>query len=119
MKIANLLTNLEFHADAGNAQPLLVDPHGRVIRFMLRPGQSIREHSAPNSPFYVVVVKGQGMFAGSDGVEQQVGPGTLLAFDPDEPHSVRALNEDLVFVGILHGVPGMRPERTGGELGRG
>lgn len=118
MRSANLLADLQFHADAANAQPLWVDQYGRVIRFMLRPGQSIREHSVPTSPFYVVVVKGQGLFTGADGVEQRVGPGTLLTFDPNEAHTVAALDEELVFVGILHGAPGTRPEHTGGELGR-
>jgi quercetin dioxygenase-like cupin family protein len=71
----------------------------------LKPGQSIREHNAPNSPFFVVVLQGKGIFAGGDGIEQTLGPNTLLIFDPGENHFIRGLDE-LVFVGFLHEVPG-------------
>ncbi len=118
MRTTHLLENLEFHESAPNAQPLYVDEHGRALRFTLKPGQSIREHDAPHSPFYIVVLKGQGVFAGDDGKEQQFGPNALLIFEPGECHSVRALDEELVFVGFLHGVSGARPGRAGGELGR-
>ncbi len=55
MRTTHLLEDLEFHESAPNAAPLYVDEHGRVLRFTLKPGQSIREHDAPHSPFYVVV----------------------------------------------------------------
>ncbi len=56
------------------------------------------------------------MFAGRDGKEQEFGPNSLLVFDTGEKHSVRALDEDLVFVGFLHGAPGTRPGKVGGLL---
>ena len=118
MRTTQLLEALEFHEPAPYAQPLYVAEHGRVLRFTLKPGQSISEHDAPHSPFYVVVLKGRGAFAGDDGKEQQFGPNALLIFDPGECHTVRALDEELVFVGFLHGVPGTRPGYVGGELGR-
>ena len=117
MRTMKLLEALEFHESNPYAQPLLVDRHGRVIRFSLRPGQSIREHSASDSPFYAIVLKGHGIFVGADGEELQVGPDTLLAFEPGENHELRALDEEFVFVGILYGVPGTRPDHVGGELG--
>lgn len=103
MKTTDMLEGLEFHDKDPYAQPLFVDKTGRVLRFALRPGQSIREHNVPGSPFYIVVLKGQGMFAGSDGKEQRFGPNSLLVFDPGENHLIRALDEELVFVGFLHG----------------
>ncbi|HET7091067.1 MAG TPA: cupin domain-containing protein [Anaerolineae bacterium] len=118
MKTMHLLEGLEFHDKNPNAEPLHVDKNGRVLRFMLKPGQSITEHSAPSSPFYVVVLRGQGMFAGGDGQEQKLGPNTLLIFDPGENHVIRALDEELVFVGFLQGVPGMRPGKVGGKMAR-
>ncbi len=118
MRTTNLLEDLEFHEASPYAQPLHVDEHGRVLRFMLKPGQSIREHNAPHSPFYVVVLKGRGAFAGGDGKEQQFGPNALLIFEPGEDHAVRALDEELVFVGFLHGAPGGPRARVGGELAR-
>jgi quercetin dioxygenase-like cupin family protein len=116
MRTTNLLENLEFHDAHPYAQPLYVDENGRVIRFMLKPGQSITEHDAPSSPFYAVVIKGRGMFAGADGAEREFGPNSILIFDKGETHAVQALDEELVFVGFLHGVEGTRPDKVGGLL---
>ncbi len=117
MKSNQLLEDLEFHDPVPFAQPLLVDQYSRILRWMLKPGQQIAEHKVPDSPFYVVVVQGHGMFAGRDGQEQVYGPGSLLIFEPDEPHTVRAMGEELIFVSFLQAVEGMRSDRTGGEIG--
>ena len=105
MKTYPLLDNLTYRDQNPIAEPLSVDGQGRVLRFTLKPRQSIREHQVPSSPFIVVVLQGQGVFTGGDGAEQTSGPNTLLVFAPGEKHSVRALDEALVFVGILHSVP--------------
>lgn len=105
MKTYRLLENLEFHDKVPYAQPLLVNDEGRVLRFTLHPGQAVREHEAPNSPVYIMVLKGNGYFAGPDGVEQQLGPDTLLVFDRGEKHSLRADTEELVCLVILHEAP--------------
>jgi quercetin dioxygenase-like cupin family protein len=118
MRTQHLLEQLKFHDDHPNSEPLFVDAHGRILRFTLKPGQSIAEHNAPHSPFYVVVLQGHGLFSGSDGKEVQVAPNTLLIFDPAENHTIRALDENLVFVGFLQGIPTTRPDKVGGELGR-
>jgi quercetin dioxygenase-like cupin family protein len=118
MRTEQLLEQLTFHDDHPYSEPLLVDAHGRILRFTLKPGQSIAEHNAPHSPFYVVVLQGHGIFSGRDGKEQKVGPNTLLTFDPAENHAIRALDENLVFVGFLQGVLTTRADRVGGELGR-
>ena len=104
MKFVNLMENWEFSDKGSHAQPLHVDRNGRAILFTLKPGQSIREHNAPSSPFYAVILSGRGSFAGGDNVEHIFGPNTMLVFDPSENHFIQALDE-LVFVGILHGVP--------------
>ncbi len=106
MQAIKLLEKEKFVDKHAHAEPLHVDKNGRVILFTLKPGQTISEHQAPSSPFYVVILSGRGAFTGSDGVEQTVGPNTLLVFDPGEHHAVRAIDEDLAFVGFLHGVPG-------------
>ena len=118
MHMIDILENVEFHATNPFAQPLLVEQTGRILRFALKPGQSIREHNAPSSPFYVVVLQGHGRFSGGDGQSQTIGPSTLLAFAPGENHAIEALDEDLIFVGFLQGAPGARTEITGGEIGR-
>ncbi len=104
MKDINLLENWVFNPKGPHAEPLHVDKNGRAILFTLKPNQSIREHNAPSSPFYVVVLSGQGVFSGEDGIEQKLGPNMLLVFDPAEQHVIRAV-DDLVFVGFLHGAP--------------
>lgn len=118
MKSTQLLDELEFHDPVPFAQPLLVDQNSRILRWMLKPGQQIEAHKVPDSPFYVIVLKGRGMFAGQDGQEQEYGPYSLLIFEQGEVHSVRALGEELVFVSFLKGAETMRPERAGGEIGR-
>ncbi len=106
MQSINLLDNQKFSDKHAHAEPLYADPNGRVILFTLRPGQTIREHNAPSSPFYAVILSGNGIFAGGDGLEYSFGPKTLLIFNPGENHTIRALEEDLVFIGFLHGAPG-------------
>ena len=104
MRSTHLLDNFEFHDEHPYAQPLYVSEDGRVIRFMLKPGQAIEEHNAPSSPFFAIILQGQGVFTGGDGAEQTCGPNTLLIFDAGENHSIRAIDE-LIFLGILHGSP--------------
>jgi len=116
MRTMNLLEDLEFHDHHPYAQPLHVDEDGRVIRWMLKPGQSITEHDAPSSPFYAIVLKGRGIFTDADGSEYEFGPNTILIYDKGESHAVRALDEELIFVGFLHGVEGTRPGKVGGLL---
>jgi quercetin dioxygenase-like cupin family protein len=106
MKTFQLMNDWEFHANAAYAQPLHVTENDRVLRFTLRPGQSVKEHMAPHSPVNIVVLAGQGLFAGADGKEMLYGANSLLVFDAGENHSIRALKEELVFVAFLHGAPG-------------
>ena len=102
MKLVSLLDNLKFGSKDPHAEPVHSERDGRAIVFTLKPGQSIREHNAPSSPFFVVVLKGKGVFAGGDGVEQTCGPNTLLVFDAGEQHTIQSV-EDLAFAGFLHG----------------
>lgn len=118
MKSTQLMEDLVFHDTLPFAQPLLVNQDSRILRWMLKPGQEVVEHKVPHSPFYIVILKGRGLFAGGDGVEQEYGAYSLLIFEPDEIHTVRALDEELIFIGFLQGVETMRPDRTGGEIGR-
>jgi quercetin dioxygenase-like cupin family protein len=105
MKSIDLFENWKFDHTGAHADPLHVDRNSRTILFTLEPEQTIRAYNVPGSPFFVVVLAGQGVFTGSDGVEQVAGANTLLVIEPGEQHTIRAL-EELVFVGFLHGVPG-------------
>ena len=119
MKTVQLLANLQFHDPNPNADPLYVDRYGRVILFALKPGQSIKEHAVPHSPFYAIVVRGHGYFSGRDQAEIRLGPNDLVIFEPGEDHSVRADDEELVFVGFLNGEPTNQSGKIGGEIARG
>ncbi|MCC7165255.1 MAG: hypothetical protein IT331_22335 [Anaerolineae bacterium] len=119
MKAAPLLERLEFDAAKPHAAALYVDKQGRAILWTLEPHQTIHDHRVPESPFYVVILQGHGWFSGADGKEEQFGPNTLLVFETDELHGVRAGDERLVFVGFLHGAPGNVSSKVGGEIGRG
>ena len=114
----SLSDNLEFHSERPNSQPLLVSDWGRVLRFTLNPGQTIRAHEAPHSPFFAVVLEGEGMFASEHGQEQRFGPHALVVFAPGERHTVRALDSRLVFVGFLQAAPGVEPGTLSGEIVR-
>lgn len=105
MKTVALHDNLVFHDRDPYAEPLFVDKTGRVLRFMLQPGQTVSEHTAPSTPVYLVVLEGAGLFSGADGQEERHGPGTLLIFDVGEKHAIRAESEPLVFLAFLHGAP--------------
>lgn len=98
--------NVVFHDRDPFAEPLLVDAAGRILRFALKPGQSVKEHVSPHSPVYLVVLEGVGVFSGGDGQEQRRGAGTLLVVAAGEAHAIRAEDEELVFLAFLHGVPG-------------
>jgi quercetin dioxygenase-like cupin family protein len=106
MKTVMLHDNITYHDNDPFAEPLFVDPTGRILRFALKPGQVVREHNAPHSPVYIIVLEGSGYFSGGDEQEERCGPGTLLIFDTGEEHAMRADDEELVFLAILHGVPG-------------
>jgi quercetin dioxygenase-like cupin family protein len=67
MKSINLFENWEFNETRPHAEPLHVAMNGRTILFTLKPEQTIREHNAPSSPFYAVILSGRGIFAGADG----------------------------------------------------
>lgn len=105
MQMIDLYENWVFHDANPYAEPLVVDQEKRILRFALRPGQTVKEHVAPHSPVHIIVLQGTGIFTGQDGLEQKITTDTLLVFDSGEKHSIRALAEDLVFVAFLHGAP--------------
>jgi quercetin dioxygenase-like cupin family protein len=109
------LDELVFGENDPNAQPLLVDGNARILRFTLRPGQKVKEHRAPHSPLYIVVLSGRGRFTGGEG-SQEAGPNTLLTFAQGETHAIEALDQDLVFLAFLKGVTPGAPESSAGGL---
>ncbi len=105
MQTISLHDKVIFHDNNPYAEPLFVDKDSRILRFALRPGQAVREHMSPNSPVYIMVLKGTGLFSGGDGKEERHGPGTLMVMSAKEVHAIRTDGEELIFLAILHGVP--------------
>ena len=105
MRTIELLAGVEFKEKQPHAQSLHSNKEARALRFAFLPGQRIRAHDAPSSPVHLIVLQGKGVFSGRDGVERECGPGMMVVFDAGEIHTVRALDEDLVYVAIYNGVP--------------
>jgi quercetin dioxygenase-like cupin family protein len=98
MRTYDLSDGVEFNERNAHAQSLHSNEEARVLRFAFLPGQRIDSHDSPTSAVHLVILQGRGMFAGADGVERECGQGMLVAFDAGEPHTVRALDENLVYV---------------------
>ena len=101
MKVEHLLENFKFNDDRPHAETLFNNETSKVIRFSFKPGQELKEHRAPRYKLNIIVLQGKGVFAGEDGQELLVNPMTLLRFEVNELHKVRALEEELVFVAFL------------------
>ena len=101
MRTFDLFESLEFNERDARAESLHSNEEGRALRFAFLPGQRIEPHEAPHSPVHLIILRGRGMFTGVDGVERECGEGMMVVFDAGETHSVRALDEKLVFIAIL------------------
>ena len=107
METFQLLDDLEFFqsGDKAHARALHADHNGRALRWTLLPGQSVQPSTSPSSPVYLVVLQGTGYFTGEDGVERKLRPNEMAVFAPNETHSARAEDENLIFIAILHEAP--------------
>jgi quercetin dioxygenase-like cupin family protein len=100
MRTFDLFEGIEFNERNAHAESLHSNEEGRALRFAFLPGQRIEPHESPHSPVHLIILQGRGMFAGADGVERECSEGMMIAFDSEEPHTVRALDEKLVYVAI-------------------
>lgn len=100
MRTINLFEGIKFNQRNAHAESLHSNEDGRALRFAFLPEQHIKQHEAPHSPIHLIILQGRGMFASGDGVECECSEGMMVAFDAGEPHTVRALDEKLVYVAI-------------------
>ena len=105
MEHVNLMEGIKFNDGHPIAQSIHADKNGRLLQFALEPGQELKEHSNSTSPVYLLILKGEGIFRGEGGAQTVAGPGSIIIYDINEKHSVKAKEEELVFVAILHGSP--------------
>lgn len=78
----------------------------RVVMFRIEPGEEVPVHKS-TSTVLLVIVAGKGTVAGADG-DRRVGPGDIVAYDPQEPHGMRAGGEQLVIAAVIAPRPGTR-----------
>ena len=100
-----LMNNWELYDNVPYAQPLHVSEQGRILRFTLRPGQTVKQHTPPEWPINIVIISGRGLFTGADCLPVEFGADSLVIFDTGETHSIQALDENLVFVAFMQGEP--------------
>jgi quercetin dioxygenase-like cupin family protein len=72
----------------GSRSPVVLhsDDEARAVLISLEPGQELGEHQVKEHAF-VLVVEGMAQVE-SGGASLEAGQGTLLLFEPDEPHTV-------------------------------
>lgn len=66
-------------------------PAVRLVVFRIEPGQEVAVHTSDGAVL-LTVLSGSGTVAGSEG-SREVGPGSVVAYAPREPHSMRAGSE--------------------------
>jgi quercetin dioxygenase-like cupin family protein len=79
---------LEIETPEGSRSPVVLhsDDEGRAVLIGLKPGQRLGDHQVKEHAF-LVVVDGTALVE-ADGETVSAGPGTLVAFEPDERHAV-------------------------------
>jgi quercetin dioxygenase-like cupin family protein len=81
-------------------------PDVRLVVFRIAPGQAVAAHTSP-STVLLHVVSGAGVVSGAEG-ERDVKAGEVVAYAPDEPHSMRATDRELVLLAAIAPRPGGR-----------
>jgi quercetin dioxygenase-like cupin family protein len=103
MKLVRMLEDLTFDEVGLYAQNINTDQVGKIIRYMLKEGQTLEERRPPYVPVYYVVLQGTAHVSKeSTGEQTDCGPGTLISFAEKEGYCIQAVKGDLVLVGFLH-----------------
>jgi len=105
MRTFDLNEDIEFNETNAHAESLHSNDEGRALRFAFLPGQRLEPFSAPHSPVHLIIMQGRGMFAGADGAEHECSEGMMIIFDAGEMHTVRAVDEKLMYIAIYKEAP--------------
>jgi quercetin dioxygenase-like cupin family protein len=107
---------LEIETPDGSRSPVVLhsDEEARVVLIGLQPGQKLGDHQVKENALLVVVDGGARVEAGGEAVDAETG--TLVAFEPDERHSISSDNGAKLLL-ILAPWPGEGHYR-GGDLRR-
>jgi quercetin dioxygenase-like cupin family protein len=85
-------------------------PDARLVVFRLAAGQAVPVHTSVSS-VVLHVLSGSGLVSSADG-ERDVRAGMVVAYEPKEPHGMRALSEELIVLAVI----APRPARRRGPL---
>ena len=78
----------------------------RVVVFRLAPGEEVAPHTSP-STVMLLAIHGDGLLLGPDG-ERAVHTGTLVTFEPNELHGMRATDGLFTVLATITPRPGIR-----------
>lgn len=96
---------------ANPARPATVLVHdsadARVVVFRIEPGQQVPVHTSGSSVL-LAVISGVGVVSGGGGADQRVSAGDIIAYEPQEPHGMRAESERLVIAAVIAPRPAAR-----------
>ena len=81
-------------------------PDARLVVFRIAPGQAVPAHTNA-STVVLHVLEGSGMVTGADG-EHRVEAGTVVTYEPREPHGMRAIKEELTLLAVIAPRPANR-----------
>ena len=81
-------------------------PGARLVVFRIAPGQAVPVHTS-DSTVVLHVLSGWGLVSGADG-EREVGAGTVVAYEPGEPHGMRAATGELILLAAITPRPAVR-----------
>jgi quercetin dioxygenase-like cupin family protein len=81
-------------------------PDARLVVFRLAAGQAVPVHTSVSS-VVLHILSGSGLVSSVKG-ERDVRAGMVVAYEPQEPHGMRAPTEDLVVLAIIAPRPASR-----------
>ena len=74
-------------------------PEARLVVFRIAAGQAVPVHTSA-STVVLHILSGTGLVSGGDG-EREVSAGTVIAYQPREPHGIRANTEELNVLAVI------------------
>ena len=78
----------------------------RLVVFRIAAGQSVPVHTS-GSTVVLHVLSGSGLVSGREG-EREVSAGKVVAYEPQEPHGMRARTEELTLLAVITPRPASR-----------
>jgi quercetin dioxygenase-like cupin family protein len=81
-------------------------PDVRLVVFRIAAGQAVPVHTSA-STVVLHVLSGSGMVSGGEG-EREVSAGMVIAYEPQEPHGMRAHTEELSLLAVITPRPASR-----------